>query len=102
MPMNISSVGLSSVPPEPLATATSQPSGPASPSPQDLQATINQGIQQAAQSLDQIMGAVTGNTSGANPQGNTTILDTNSSQSSSSDVAKKDVDTQQTLASKVS
>ena len=46
------------------------------PSPQDLQNTINQAIQQAAQNLDQIVGAVTGNTAGANPQAtNTAIAD---------------------------
>lgn len=101
MPVNISNVGPSSVPPEQPSTTSNQSSGPASPAPQDLQATINQGIQQAAQTLDQIMGAVTGNTSGANPQGNTSIADWSSPQGLESSVQKKVDDTLQAQVNKI-
>lgn len=57
MPVNISSVGHWSLPPEQSAPTSSQPSGPASPSPQDTQATINRGIQEATQNFAPIVGA---------------------------------------------
>jgi hypothetical protein len=61
MPVNIRSVGPSSLPQEQPLPTSSQSSGPASPAPQDYQAKINQGIEQAAQNLDQILqGAIGG------------------------------------------
>jgi hypothetical protein len=59
MPVNISCVGHSSLPPDQSAPSISQSSGPASPSPHEIQTTIKQGIQTAAQNLDQIVGADT-------------------------------------------
>jgi len=59
MPVNINIVSSSSLPPEQPAPTTAQPSAPVLPSPQDLQAKIDQGIQQAAQNLDQITGNTT-------------------------------------------
>lgn len=57
MPLNISTVGHSSLPPQQSALTTSQAT--ASPSPQETQTRINQAIQIAAQSFDQIAGANT-------------------------------------------
>ena len=61
MPMKINSVGPSILPAEKPAASSSQSSGAAAPSPQQLQARIEEGIQKAAHNLDHIMGAVTGN-----------------------------------------
>ncbi|HMK22046.1 MAG TPA: hypothetical protein VK466_06905 [Terriglobales bacterium] len=59
MPVNITSVRLLSLPMEPSALPTNHSSGPASPSAQQIQATINRGIHEAAQNFAPILGANT-------------------------------------------
>jgi hypothetical protein len=59
--MKINNFGASIVPPEQPAASSSPSRGATAPSSHELQARIEQGIQKAAQNLDQIMGAVTGN-----------------------------------------
>jgi len=80
MPLNISSVGPLSLPQEQPAPISSQSSGPASPTPQDSQANINQGVQEAAQNLDEILkGALGGEAATQGPKTNVTsatLLDT--------------------------
>ena len=80
MPVNIRSVSPSSLPQEQPLPTGSQSSEPASPAPQDFQANINQGIQQAAQNLDQILkGALGGEaaTQGSNTNATSaTVTDT--------------------------
>jgi hypothetical protein len=91
MPVNISGIGSPSLLPEQPTSTTSQSNAATSPSPQNLQSKIDQGIQQAAQNLGQILGALTGNATGANPQGgNTTIADTNSTLKSGVEKKKED------------
>jgi hypothetical protein len=59
LPVNLSSVGHSSLPPEQSAPTISQSGGPASPSLLEIQTTINRGIQEAAQNFGQVAGADT-------------------------------------------
>lgn len=49
------------LPVEQAVASGSKSSGIATPSPQELQAKIEEGIQKAAHNLDHIMGSVTGN-----------------------------------------
>lgn len=59
MPVNIISVCHPSLPPDQSAPAFSQSSGPASPSPHEIQTTINEAIQGAAQNFGHIVGGDT-------------------------------------------
>ena len=71
MPVNVDRLVLSSLPLEQFAPTSDQSSGPASPSPQDIQANIRHGIQKAAQNFRQMVGT---NTFTTTTNGTTTTI----------------------------